>query len=610
MSRKIIGVTVGTPISPAVIEEELRPVKTVNGVAPDESGNVEVDSGGNFDYTAYGLPIVYLTGDTTGMNKDNAVTLNYVYGERSGTATVKWQGSSSLAYPKKNYTIKFDNAFEAVEGWGVQNKYCLKADWVDFSHCRNVVTAKLWGDIVRSRATSELTERLSALPNGGAIDGFPCFVVINDEWQGIYSFTIPKDGWLMGMGNGTKEAILCAEGTSFTSAELFKEEAVLGQHFELEYSSDGFAESDIQASLNRLINAVINSDGTDIDTTIAQYVDIDSAIDYMILAQLIYHRDGIAKNYLLATYDGVKWFFSAYDLDLVWGEIYADRAFDNAVTSCAEEIHALFNLLLTYQFERVRERYDGLIAGVMGKPLVTQKFTNYARKIPRPAYVADAEKWTTVPNTGIDHIAQILNWYGERVVWVDDFYAKEDEYTGTDGLAYSDHNCIGIGSCLEKDITIALYYLGKRITSVTNDAFAGDTVIESVTMQEGSFYVRNRSFKDCTSLKNIVLPSTLVEINWDAFRNTALKVVKLPPNLTKLSGNAFRECTGLVKISIPKTITTLSSSVFKDCTSLKDIFYAGTMAEWEALTKETDWNTNTGAYTIHCTDGDIAKESV
>ncbi len=39
---KIIGVTVGTPTSPAKIEQDLKPVKTVNGVAPGENGNVNV----------------------------------------------------------------------------------------------------------------------------------------------------------------------------------------------------------------------------------------------------------------------------------------------------------------------------------------------------------------------------------------------------------------------------------------------------------------------------------------------------------------------------------------------------------------------------------------
>lgn len=42
MSKKIIGVTVGTPLSPAKIAEKIKPVKTVNGVAPDKNGNVRV----------------------------------------------------------------------------------------------------------------------------------------------------------------------------------------------------------------------------------------------------------------------------------------------------------------------------------------------------------------------------------------------------------------------------------------------------------------------------------------------------------------------------------------------------------------------------------------
>ena len=42
---KIIGVTVGTPTSPFKMEQEIKPVKTVNGVGPDENGNVVVEGG-------------------------------------------------------------------------------------------------------------------------------------------------------------------------------------------------------------------------------------------------------------------------------------------------------------------------------------------------------------------------------------------------------------------------------------------------------------------------------------------------------------------------------------------------------------------------------------
>ena len=50
---KIIGATVGTPTSPAKMEKELKPVKTVNGKEPDENGNVEVEgAGGNGTVTS------------------------------------------------------------------------------------------------------------------------------------------------------------------------------------------------------------------------------------------------------------------------------------------------------------------------------------------------------------------------------------------------------------------------------------------------------------------------------------------------------------------------------------------------------------------------------
>lgn len=39
---KIIGVTVGTNISPAKIKEKIEPVISVNGVKPDAEGNVKI----------------------------------------------------------------------------------------------------------------------------------------------------------------------------------------------------------------------------------------------------------------------------------------------------------------------------------------------------------------------------------------------------------------------------------------------------------------------------------------------------------------------------------------------------------------------------------------
>lgn len=53
MSRKIIGVTVGTPTSPNKMKDEIKPVQTVNGQAPDENGNVDIEAGGGGNAVEY-----------------------------------------------------------------------------------------------------------------------------------------------------------------------------------------------------------------------------------------------------------------------------------------------------------------------------------------------------------------------------------------------------------------------------------------------------------------------------------------------------------------------------------------------------------------------------
>lgn len=80
MSKKIIGVTVGTTISPKKIEKELKPVKTVNGQAPDENGNVAVVGNNGADGKDGVSPVISVS-DITGGHR---LTIT----DKSGTKTV------------------------------------------------------------------------------------------------------------------------------------------------------------------------------------------------------------------------------------------------------------------------------------------------------------------------------------------------------------------------------------------------------------------------------------------------------------------------------------------------------------------------------------------
>lgn len=388
---------------------------TENGAVPMYKEPFDIKN-----YESYHIPVLYLNGDLSGMTKEDSVSLSYVYGDRSGSCTLKWQGASSLNLPKKNYTIKFDTEFEAVSGWGAQKKYVLKANFVDSSHARNICCAKLWGQIVKTRSNATL----NALPNGGAIDGFPIVLAINGRFMGLYTFNIPKDGWMLGMsGTAQQQAIVCAENNN-NGAVAFKGLATLTEDsngqldFDLEYSSDD--QSDwVLTSLNRLIGAVMNSDGTNIEYGITPYLDWDSAIDYFIHAVLTSNYDGVLRNYLLYTHDGIKWGFTGYDMDVVLGLRAGGKYFYPANTDAVQFWHMannnkLFALIWKYMRPQLRARYSELRAAAMSVYNVADVFTNFSCGIPLALRVADNERWEVIPSSGANDIAQIVTWYDFR----------------------------------------------------------------------------------------------------------------------------------------------------------------------------------------------------
>lgn len=75
-------------------------------------------------------------------------------------------------------------------------------------------------------------------------------------------------------------------------------------------------------------------------------------------------------------------------------------------------------------------------------------------------------------------------------------------------------------------------------------------------------------------------------------------------DLTDIPALAFWKCTALESIALPATVTSIGQSAFEDCTPLATVYYAGTKAEWEAVTIGTD-NAPLSSATIRCSDGDI-----
>ena len=75
----------------------------------------------------------------------------------------------------------------------------------------------------------------------------------------------------------------------------------------------------------------------------------------------------------------------------------------------------------------------------------------------------------------------------------------------------------------------------------------------------------------------------------------------------RIISGGFSGLTKLSKITVPNTIKTIENAAFYNCAALTEIIFEGTVEEWNAIDKQTDWDKNTGEYIVRCTDGNINK---
>lgn len=166
------------------------------------------------------IPSIFFSGEMPTNKKYVSIEMDYHSKTEKFHAYLfaKIQGASTTIYPKKNLSIimykdknrivEFNREFK---NWGAHNNFVLKADYNDILHARNVVCAKLWSDVVASRSDYDnLPEGLKNSPNNGTIDGFPVKVYVNGEYQGLYSWTIPKSAWMFGMDEKNKDHVVLA----------------------------------------------------------------------------------------------------------------------------------------------------------------------------------------------------------------------------------------------------------------------------------------------------------------------------------------------------------------------------------------------------------------
>lgn len=392
-----------------------------------------------------GLPRVYIDGEIPTTKNDTFATLTYRDGRRSWQAylRMKCQGNSSMSYPKKNFTIKmFEDenrsskkkvAFD-IFGSEKRDKYVLKANYIDHLHARNIISARLWSEVVASRPDySTLPAEMRGSSCNGAIDGFPVLLYANGKYEGIYTWNIAKDDAMWGMDeDNPNHVLLCAETNDNNDQSLMENACNFralwsgtdGDKWSVEVGTNSEA---LKTSLNALISCVKDAEEANFKTQIQTYLDVQAAIDYYIFAYAICGIDNLAKNMLLATYDGVKWIPGMYDMDSTWGLFWNGSKFVSATTACPDGYQNTKSLLwerINRAFEtEIQQRKKALRSTVLSDANILQHFEAFAEEIGRDAYADDLVPYPDIPQSTTNNIWQIRNFVNQRMHFFDGWLA-------------------------------------------------------------------------------------------------------------------------------------------------------------------------------------------
>lgn len=385
------------------------------------------------------IPKVFFGGEVQQTKDEVIIPFRYISKtlDLSCYAKIKAQGDSSMLYPKKNQTIKLYKDSACTEkqkvdfrGWGKQSKFVLKANWTDLSHARNLVSARIWGDVVKSRAEyTALSELLRTSPNQGAVDGFPIKLYANGVYQGRYTLNIPKDAWMANMDDELDEhCILCSENYK---SSCFREAAVINGDDWSDEVHDTVPES-IKTRWNEVISFVRNSTDEDFKNNLKNYLYVDSLIDYYIFGLVACDLDGYGKNQVYFTYDGNRWFASLYDKDPTWGLYWNGGRFvpyDYSRGEYEDFVNGQGNLLyirLAALFgDEIKARYNELKAGALSIPNIINHFERFMDVCPLDLVKEDYASttgggaFTAIPSQNTNNIQQIRDYLVNRYKYVD-----------------------------------------------------------------------------------------------------------------------------------------------------------------------------------------------
>ena len=154
-------------------------------------------------------------------------------------------------------------------------------------------------------------------------------------------------------------------------------------------------------------------------------------------------------------------------------------------------------------------------------------------------------------------------------------YSKGLEYVlNEDGVSYS----VKKGACTDTEVVIPRMYNGLPVTTIGPSAFFSSTSLTSVKIPDSVTRIEGMAFNQC-GLTNIEIPNSVTSIGMGAFANCPLTSAKIGKSITKIEGTVFANCSTLSSIVLPSSVVEIDNNAFRDCSALTIYCEAETQPE-------------------------------
>ncbi len=143
--------------------------------------------------------------------------------------------------------------------------------------------------------------------------------------------------------------------------------------------------------------------------------------------------------------------------------------------------------------------------------------------------------------------------------------------------------------------------LPDSIGEVGAAAFFQCTALTSATFAPGSKQVKmgDNMFTKCYYLMSVSLPKNIDCIGEGMFQNCLMLAgIEIPQGAESIGASAFASCSGFTTVLIPDSVTTIGIAAFSNC-PLTDIYFFGTEAQWNSISKIGDTASAVLKATIH-----------